>query len=125
MTFRREVHLGGRELLDTISLLIPAGEIARIDVVLDEMYTGHPNGATLRFDVEFQETLDGQSVEFKRDGDRARMILKNWSSPGGTALKEPFQMAVTELGTVQMVMMNQPIGGTNALTIQLWWNEGI
>lgn len=124
MGFKKEVRFGGRELVDTLELLLPAGEAARVDLELGEDYTNHPTSSFVRLDVVFEETRDEpQSVQFRPSGKRSKMILKNWSNPVGTALSEPFSLVTTSKGVMEIMMANYAIGGTNHLTIQFWWNE--
>lgn len=121
MTYKQEVRLGSRKLIDTLELLLPPGEVAHVDIELGQEYTAHPTSSFVRFDIVFEESVE-QTVEFRPVGTRVNMILKNWSNPVGTALNTPFDLVTTPKGKVELMMANYAIGVTNHLTLQFWWN---
>ncbi|WAI83180.1 MULTISPECIES: hypothetical protein [Achromobacter] len=122
MTHKLKVSLGSRNLIDTLELLVPRGEVAHVDIELGEEYTAHPNSSFVRFDIVFEESKEPQTVEFRPVGTRVHMILKNWNNPLGTALNTPFQLVTTPKGRVELMMANYSIGEMNHMTLQFWWS---
>lgn len=116
------IRLGGRQLMCTYDLLIPASLQCEVDLVIGPEYTRNPT--TLRLVVAFENGGEGKNVTFKPIGAKSQMTLHNWNQSLGTALIEPYALAqVNDEGRVEMMMANYQIGDVNKLTLQFWWNS--
>ena len=94
-----------------------------IDIELSAEFGG--SLTTLPLTIFFQQSAGTQNVTFTPENGRSLMTLINWSNSLGTALNTPYELAkVNDAGVVEMLMVNSSIGGTNHLTLQLWWREG-
>jgi hypothetical protein len=119
-----KVRLNGKTLISTYDLIIPSTMRCEIDIELGAEYGG--TSTTLPLTIGFQQTSGVQNVTFTPEKGRSLMTLINWSNSLGTALNTPYELAkVNNAGVVEMLMVNSSIGGTNHLTLQLWWREGI
>jgi len=120
----QKIRLNGRRLISTFNLIIPGAMKCEVDIELGEEFGG--TLTTLPLTVVFQQSTGAQNVTFTRENGRSLMTLINWSNSLGTALNTPYELAkVNNAGMVEMLMVNTSIAGTNHLTLQLWWREGI
>jgi hypothetical protein len=93
-----------------------------VDIVIGSEYIKSPT--TLALSIAFENGGTEQSVTFTPKNGRSLMTLKNWSNPLGSALISPYELAqINQEGIVDLLMSNQFIGGTNQLTLQLWWKK--
>ncbi|WP_099549605.1 hypothetical protein [Pseudomonas sp. 2995-3] len=117
-----KIRLNGKQLISTYNLIIPNSMRCEIDVELGAEFGG--SLTTLPLTIFFQQSGGTQNVTFTPENGRSLMTLINWSNSLGTALNTPYELAkVNNAGVVEMLMVNSSIGGTNHLTLQLWWRE--
>lgn len=120
----QKIRLNGKSLISTYNLIIPSAMRCELDIELGAEYGG--SSITLPLTIVFQQTAGAQNVTFTPESDRSVMTLVNWSNSSGTALNTPYELAkVNNSGVIEMLMVNTSIGGTNHLTLQLWWREGV
>ncbi|WP_141696578.1 hypothetical protein [Pseudomonas sp. S3E12] len=114
--------MNGKRLISTYNLIIPGAMRCEIDIELGAEYGG--SLTTLPLTINFQQNAGTQNVTFTAENGRSVMTLVNWSNSLGTALNTPYELAkVNNAGVVEMLMVNTNIGGTNHLTLQLWWRD--
>ena len=120
----QKIRLNGKSLISTYNLIIPSAMRCELDIELGAEYGG--SSITLPLTIAFQQTAGAQNVKFTPESGRSVMTLVNWSNSSGTALNTPYELAkVNNSGVIEMLMVNTSIAGTNHLTLQLWWREGV
>lgn len=105
------ITIGGRELLKSLTVLIPVGETAHLQLDLA--------GWAASVTVEFEDQMASQGVRVVSTSNGARITFDKWDNGLGTALVEPQRFAVLSTGDViEFMAANYRIGGANRLDLQ-------
>jgi hypothetical protein len=106
------VRIGANDVFKHVSVLIPSGLIATIPLQVD--------GWNLSVDVVVKDDGGPATADISViKSNHARLELKNWSTPLGTSMDEPAEIAKTHLGVqVLFLVASWRVGTLNRVEIQ-------
>jgi hypothetical protein len=111
------ITVGKRDLLHSISLLVPKGEETCIEFSVETwkvkimlIFVDDLSDATSRFE------LLGQ-------GDQATLTVKNWNGALPSAIEAPVQLGETAEGRISFLFSGYAVGSLKRFDFALFWEK--
>ncbi|WP_126146820.1 DUF6864 domain-containing function [Synechococcus elongatus] len=109
------VTVGGRELIEAFSLLVPWGDDAWINFAAGDW--------DVRIRIIFEDDKDDQTPRFDFSGkdDHALLCFKNWNSSLPSAIEKPVPLGQVDGREIVFLFSGYTIGSLKHIDFMFFW----